>query len=129
MLNIGGSLDDPFYRYQMPALEVMIKGGKTELNNLQQIATELERPVEFLCAYLRQELNCAISNKKNKIVASGVHGQKDLQALITNLVEKYVVCGACGNPETHLDKKGRMTCRCCGSIGTVELTGGLSKSL
>lgn len=120
-INIGGSSNDPFYRYTMPSVVVGNKNGKTEIVNLTVIARDLERPETFLRGAFKTMFNTAVTEKHGKTVLQGTFTQKQIQDCLSVIVDRYVLCGTCGNPETELAKSGTMSCRSCGSKTKVEI--------
>jgi len=52
LLNIPSYIDDPSYRYQMPALQLKIEGKgngiKTNIVNLVEVAKALRVPTEYI---------------------------------------------------------------------------------
>ena len=128
-INIGGSSNDPFYRYKMPPVSVVNKSGKTEITNLSAIAHELERPENFLRATFKVVFNTTVTEKHRKTVLARTITQKQLQDCLSTIVKKYVLCPVCENPETIITKEGTMSCRSCGHDAKLDLPSSLKKCL
>lgn len=127
-INIGGSSSDPFYRYTMPKLRTVNRNGKTEISNLADIARELERSESFIVSFLKSKLSTHIQQKKDKIILAGIYLSEKLQEEIKVLIDSYVLCPTCGNPETEY-KKDSLKCRSCGSLNKIEISNALKRHL
>jgi len=121
-VNMDGS-DDPFYRYQMPALLVKVEGTskmrKSVLVNLVDVCRKVGRPPEHLIVYLGQSLNaaCKIEKDTGKAYVTGVHSATDLQSCVLKFIRETVMCHHCHNPETSCyiegKKKSKVLYLCC----------------
>ena len=116
-VNIPRHIIDPNYRYKMPPIHVKIEGRgggiKTRLENITQIAKSLERPEEYIIKFFSLTIGTIV--KGNLI--NGKHDPDDLAELLDMFIEKYVLCGQCGNPETEIKVKRErigLKCRACG---------------
>ena len=124
MLNINNS-DDINYRYKMPALSIKLGGAGngifTIINNMEEIAICINTPVEILYKYISFVCGSAFNEKKKSI--TGHH--KNLQEIIYNYINDFVICKSCGIPELiyELDKKN-LICKCsaCGTLNTINST-------
>ncbi|KAG0050588.1 hypothetical protein BGZ89_003801 [Linnemannia elongata] len=123
-LNIGGQSDDAFYRYKMPKLVSKIEGKgngiKTVIPNMADIARALSRPTAYPTKYFGCELGAQvkIDEKTDRYIVNGAHDAAKLQSLLNGVIQKFVLCPSCGNPETDIivDKAGliQMYCNACG---------------
>ena len=85
-VNIGGSLDDIFYRYKRDKIIISKEnknGGQIKLVNLDIICQQLHTSVKDLTKYIQK--NLAISNIKNNIIQANVDAEK-----IENIINKYI---------------------------------------
>ena len=131
MINVNGTTD-PFYRYVMPKIEVKVEGTnkmiRTYIMNINNIAECLNRTAEYINTYLGQELsvNQCYDKQTERFYVSGKYDQQKIQSALQKMINSFVLCKKCGNPETFntiSGKKKNMTinliCRSCGH--TVEL--------
>jgi translation initiation factor 2 subunit 2 len=131
MINVNGTTD-PFYRYVMPKIEVKVEGTnkmiRTYIMNINIIAECLNRTAEYINTFLGQELsvNQCYDKQTERFYVSGKYDQQKIQSALQKMINSFVLCKKCGNPETVniiSGKKKNMTinlnCRSCGHI--VEL--------
>ena len=131
MINVNGTTD-PFYRYVMPKIEIKVEGTnkmiRTYIMNINNIAECLNRTAEYINTYLGQELsvNQCYDKQTERFYVSGKYDQQKIQSALQKMINSFVLCKKCGNPETFntiSGKKKNMTinliCRSCGH--TVEL--------
>ncbi|KAG0237438.1 hypothetical protein BGW42_001014 [Actinomortierella wolfii] len=123
-LNIGGQSDDAFYRYKMPKLIHKVEGKgngiKTVIPNMSDIARSLNRPPTYPTKYFGCELGAQVKcdEKTDRYIVNGQHDADKLQQLLNGFIQRFVLCPACGNPETDIivDKTNTiyMYCNACG---------------
>ena len=131
MINVNGTTD-PFYRYVMPKIEIKVEGTnkmiRTYIMNINNIAECLNRTAEYINTYLGQELsvNQCYDKQTERFYVSGKYDQQKIQSTLQKMINSFILCKKCGNPETTntiSGKKKNMTinliCRSCGH--TVEL--------
>lgn len=117
---VNRNIKDDFYRYKMPALQIKKEGKsqKTVLVNLTEIAKDLKRNPSVILKYLSIELGAQTKSEKNGYKINGNFSADDLQTLIFDFIDKYVLCLQCNNPETFFieDKNGNLLreCYACG---------------
>lgn len=117
-INIGGSNNDPFYRYKMPKLNLTItrkNGGTTIVNNTTDICESIRRKPTQVIPYLRKSLNMSVSYKRGVWIIRGDCDATRLQQALMDYVKSYVLCGVCGNPETAFLNAKTVQCQSCGS--------------
>lgn len=114
-LNIGGSANDPFYRYKMPKVTTTLQkksGGTTIVNNTKAICDSLSRDATHISKFLSKELKSPVQFKNNVWVIRGDVKATVIQEYIQAYIRRYVLCGVCGNPETIMTNT--LTCKSCG---------------
>ncbi|KAJ1678448.1 eukaryotic translation initiation factor 5, partial [Spiromyces aspiralis] len=122
-INVRRDVKDSFYRYKMPKLEAKIEGKgngiKTVIPNMPNIARALTRPPIYPTKYFGIELGAQVSyeEKNNRYIVNGAHDAAKLQDLLDGFIDKFVLCGACKNPETKLIVTKRDIQRKCGACG------------
>jgi translation initiation factor 5 len=110
-LNIGGSADDPFYRYKMPKVTTTLQkksGGTTVVDNTTAICASLSRDASHIA-----KLKRPVSIKNNNWSMHGEVKAETIQDSVQAYIQKFVLCGVCGNPETVMDTS-TLTCKSCG---------------
>lgn len=135
-INICRDNTDPFYRYKMPLIQAKVEGRgngiKTAIPNLSEVARALGRPPAYVVKYFGYELGALTSFKEedDRYLVNGSHAQSELQDSLDGFITKFVLCGACKNPETQIIIKGKgnlqKDCKACGRITDIDLRHKLS---
>lgn len=135
-INICRDNTDPFYRYKMPPIQAKVEGRgngiKTAIPNLSEVARALARPPAYVVKYFGYELGAQTTMKEeeDRYLVNGAHQQSELQDSLDGFITKFVLCGACKNPETQITIKGKgflqKDCKACGRITDVDLRHKLS---
>ncbi|SGZ55640.1 CIC11C00000000967 [Sungouiella intermedia] len=135
-INICRDNTDPFYRYKMPLIQAKVEGRgngiKTAIPNLSEVARALARPPAYVVKYFGYELGALTSFKEedDRYLVNGSHAQNELQDSLDGFINKFVLCGACKNPETQIIIKGKgnlqKDCKACGRITDIDLRHKLS---
>lgn len=135
-INICRDNTDPFYRYKMPLIQAKVEGRgngiKTAIPNLSEVARALGRPPAYVVKYFGYELGALTSFKEedDRYLVNGSHAQSELQDSLDGFINKFVLCGACKNPETQIIIKGKgnlqKDCKACGRITDIDLRHKLS---
>lgn len=124
MLNINQS-DDPFYRYKMNKIRIS-KGGKgngcfTNLLNLNEISKDLSHPEEIIFKFISNNLGTNGNFDKKRI--NGHYSDKEIQNVIFDYINTFVVCSKCSVPELIPEIEGKKKkkklishCSACGTI-------------
>lgn len=116
MINIPRSMIDPFYRYQRQQLDIKYLpkcGGETHIKNLSIIAKEIYTPIKILIRMLKKRLNVGINEKKDIVILRGQHTKDDLENHIEYIIENYILCKQCKNPEYKIEHNKKI-CLACG---------------
>lgn len=124
MINVRGKIDnsnDPFYRYKMHRMIVTAgKNNITIIDNINEISKDLEREPLLFIKYLKQKLGTNIQMKGDKMIISKTITLTELESLLFDFIESYVLCPKCRLPETTIifDKinksKVLYNCKACG---------------
>ena len=118
MLNIPTYIEDPSYRYKMPALATRVEGRgngvKTNLVNLADVARALVVPTEYPLRFFGAELgaNIDFKAKEEKATINGSFRTPDLQTLLNKFIEKFVLCPRCHYYSHHLSVPGSESLVC-----------------
>ncbi len=110
-------------RFLVPAARAFIEGKTTVLENFVEIANTLRRDQDHLMKYLLGELGTAGKIEGSRAVFSGKFEQEQIDAIIRDYIEGYVICSECGKPDTRLVKVDRiltLKCDACGGHRPVR---------
>lgn len=131
IVNIRRDVDDKFYRYRMPLLLTKIEGKgngiKTVIPNMADVAKALVRPPTYPTKFFGCELGAQTSfdEKADRYIVNGAHNASRLRELLDSFIDKFVLCGACKNPETELiiTKNDDIIrdCKACGQRTNVDM--------
>ena len=111
----------------MPALLTKVEGKgngiKTVLPNVMEVSGRLNRPTEYPVKFFGNFLGATTKMKDLKWIITGEWDQAVLQKALFAYIERWVLCGKCRNPETHLvvdpKKNVILSCAACGKNTTV----------
>lgn len=118
MIPVDRATNDPFYRYQMPALQIAHESNRTVLVNLEQVARALYRDPAHILKYTGMTLGCTQVRDGARYFLNGNFDGKRLQSIVYDFIDFFVLCRACGNPETRFVESGglRRSCSSCGAV-------------
>jgi translation initiation factor 2 subunit 2 len=106
-------------RFEIPLVKGHIQGTKTMITNLQQIADQIDRPIEHLLKYLLKELATPGDLKQNgTLILNRKISSVDFNAKVKKYADEFVFCKQCSKPDTEFKKEGdTITIRCmvCGA--------------
>jgi translation initiation factor 5 len=133
VINLAGSspIDDPEYRYKMPAVFGKIEGSgngiKTALPNISDVASSLHRPPGEVNKFFGTELGAQTryNSDTDRAIVNGAHNDQVLQDLIKKYIDKFVLCPNCSLPETEYKIKHEIiyhNCKACGARESVDMT-------
>jgi translation initiation factor 2 beta subunit (eIF-2beta)/eIF-5 len=128
IINISGKtpVDDPEYRYRMPAVFGKIEGSgngiKTVIPNIYDVGLSLHRNPAEVNKFFGCELGAQTTYSPDtyRAVVNGAHTDVALQALIHRYVEAYVLCPNCRLPETEYKIKNDVIFHKCAACGAKE---------
>lgn len=129
IINIAGStpIDDPEYRYKMPAVFGKIEGSgngiKTVIPNISAVASSLHRHPGEVNKFFGCELGAQTkySESADRAVVNGAHTDATLQKLIHRYIDSFVLCPNCGLPETDYKIKSDSIFHKCAACGAKEM--------
>ncbi|WWD17791.1 hypothetical protein CI109_102233 [Kwoniella shandongensis] len=131
-VNIRRDVDDKFYRYKMPLLQIKIEGRgngiKTVVPNMEDIARALNRPPTYPTKFFGYELGAQTTVANDRYIVNGAHTADRLRELLDTFIEKFVLCPSCKNPETEFVISGKSghesmirDCKACGRHNSVDM--------
>ena len=104
-------------RFVVPKPEVMISGKRTFILNFNQICDILNREPSIVLRYILKELGAPGSLQENMAVIQGEFSRKIVDTILDRFVKVYVICPACGSPDTKLVKEKKFMFLICGACG------------
>ncbi|OQS54389.1 C37C3.2 [Ecytonucleospora hepatopenaei] len=123
MININSKISDPFYRYKMHEVLCEPEKQHTLIVNLEEIGRDLKRDPANILRFLGLTLGCSTKiaehNKMPKYLLPGTYDESKLQSTIFEFIDLFVLCNACGNPETFFLVSDGVLMRQCNSCGAV----------
>uniref|UniRef100_A0A7S1D9Q5 W2 domain-containing protein n=1 Tax=Cyclophora tenuis TaxID=216820 RepID=A0A7S1D9Q5_CYCTE len=133
VINIAGTnpVDDPEYRYKMPAVYGKIEGRgngiKTVIPNISDVGLSLHREAGEVTKFFGTELGAQTTYNPDtdRAVVNGAHTDDTLQDLMHRYIEKFVLCPNCSLPETEYKIKNDCIyhkCAACGSKDMVDMS-------
>jgi translation initiation factor 2 subunit 2 len=110
-------------RFQLPEANIIHEGRSTIIRNFSEIAAAMRRDKAHLFKFLLKEIGTSGNMDDTRAIFQGVVSETQINDKIKAYLEKYVICGVCGRPDTELIKGGRITqlrCHACGAILPVK---------
>lgn len=129
LININGDLSDPFYRYKMPEVIIRNQGAFNAFLNINDICDEkkgINRPINDIQKFLNKNLHTSFSYKNNCLITSAPITKEQIQNIIFQYINKFVLCSKCLSPETSVikdKKKDFNKCRACGNSDELTIDG------
>jgi len=110
-------------RFEIPKVRGHFEGNKTVISNFFQIASVLRRPVDHLLKYILRELATPGEIKGNLLILGSRIPASRINEKIRQYAHDFVLCSACGKPDTELKKEGGfvyLVCSACGAKRPVK---------
>ncbi|MGQ9690313.1 MAG: translation initiation factor IF-2 subunit beta [Thermoproteota archaeon] len=112
-------------RLNIPNIECINEKNKTIVQNLNQIASMLNREPKHLLKYITLRLATPYSETgEGRYVLKGKILSKQLDAVISDYIKAYVECPICKKPDTKLSREKRgivqLVCLSCGAVSPVK---------
>jgi len=105
-------------RFEVPKVRGHIQGNKTVISNFHQIADAIGREQEHMPKFILKELATPGELKSKAVIIGRKVSASMINEKIQAYVNKYVLCGECGKPDTKLIKEKSITflkCTVCGA--------------
>lgn len=111
-------------RFSIPAPELRQEGTETVYENFPETVERLDREGDHVLQYLKTELGTrGHVDETGRARLVGQFGTTRVHELVEGYADEYVICPACGAPDTHLERNdGSQVLRCdaCGARTVVE---------
>jgi len=117
-INVQGINDvvDPFYRYTMVKMNVVRQKNKTVIDNIDNVAKDLERDPKLIADFFKKKYSIALFYKNGVVSMSADIKYSDFELGLREFIELYVLCPKCHLPETTMSKENDkiiLDCKCC----------------
>jgi translation initiation factor 5 len=135
--NIGGSADEPFWRYKRPELTTKIEGRggstRTVITNMKKVARYLKIDPIYPTKFFSFELGgtTRYNEESGSSSIKGVHEVETLEDILDRFVELFVLCPVCKLPEIALSVGTRKNsdtlkllydCDACGAVDSLKVS-------
>ncbi|KAM0680170.1 eukaryotic translation initiation factor 5 [Glugoides intestinalis] len=100
----------------MPEVLVTHETSKTVIKNLEQVSKALSRNPGHIIKFLSMDFGCTCTTGQ-KYALNGSFDENRIQAGIYDFIDAFVLCKACGNPETRFlnETPLKRGCNSCGA--------------
>ena len=130
MTTIPRGIIDEHYRYKRPLCIVSpIKNQKTQWENPDEIVSSLwtndvvrENPKRFkllLTTFIKSNFRCEFKVSQSIVTIGRTVSQKELENVLEEFVERYLICQGCLKPETTMSVSGSTICLDCRGCGRI----------
>jgi len=112
-------------RFTIPLVKSVIQGKTTIIQNLSELAKEINRGHDLIAKYFLAELGTSGSYDGQRIMLKGQFRAEIIKEKFNAFVKEYVLCRECKRPDTAIvhDKEKRMDflkCEACGARYTIK---------
>jgi translation initiation factor 2 subunit 2 len=107
-------------RLEVPRIVSNTEGMKTIISNLDKIAQVLMRDQGHILKYIVKRLATSGFPVGEKTFLKGKFQRDQLDSLIREYMDEYVICPVCRRPDTNLVKEKGVTYLVCSSCGARE---------
>ena len=110
-------------RFEILKIQGHLEGTKTNLTNLQQIATHIRRDINHLLKFLLKELATSGKMQGNRVILQRKIPSTKINDKIADYTKEFVICKECKKPDTEIIKQDRLAfvhCLACGAKHSVR---------
>jgi translation initiation factor 2 subunit 2 len=110
--------EDSGKRFKIPQVVVESQGAKTAIKNLLEISSALRRDPKQIAKFISKELAAPSSVQGSSLILQMKVSRDLLQKKIEDYIKAFVYCKVCGEPDTKIEKEGRIEfikCEACGA--------------
>lgn len=110
-------------RFEIPKVIGHVEGNKTIIRNFAKIAQTLQRPIEHLLKFVLKELAAPGVFKNNTLTIGAKVSAGRINNKIRQYADQFVLCTACGKPDSKIIKEGEFSfikCQACGNKAPVR---------
>lgn len=110
-------------RFEIPKVESFIQGNKTIMPGFNALIKDIRRDEKHFLKYLTKETATSIIKGNNQLTINGKVGSMQLNKLIENYFNQFVLCPECKKPDTKIitEMETKMLkCEACGAVSPVK---------
>lgn len=110
-------------RFEIPQLKVIVQGSKTIVSNFGKTMKKLHRNKKHALKYFTSQAASAANIDGGRLVLKGVFSRKELQSILVDYIEKFVLCNECNRPDTKIVEQKRvkmLKCEACGALSAIR---------
>lgn len=122
-INIPRYIQDPFYRYTMPSLQLSFHKGNTVISNLDSVSHSLGVPSSYILKFMSLSLSTSCQSSSNIYSLRGSFHIHILNTILDTFIQNFVLCPHDLNPETTIYKKNKhlsLICKSCGNSTVIS---------
>lgn len=105
-------------RFEIPKVIGHFEGNKTIISNFQTIAHTLRRQQEHFLKYILRELAAPGEIRSGLLVVGSKIPASRINEKIRQYALEFVLCPACGKPDTDITREGDFSFLKCSACGT-----------
>jgi translation initiation factor 2 subunit 2 len=110
-------------RFEVQKIQGHFQGKKTILTNFFQIASHIRRNPEHFQKFMLKELATAGQKNNDRLILNKKVLSSKINQKIEQYIKEFVLCKACGKPDTEIKKEDRLTflhCLACGAKHSIR---------
>ncbi len=107
-------------RLEIPPVVSNTEGMKTIISNLDKISQVLMRDQKHVLKYIVKRLATSGFPVGDKMLLKGKFQRNQLNSIVSEYMDEYVVCPVCKRPDTSLVKEKGISYLLCSSCGARE---------
>jgi len=110
-------------RFEIPKAIVLVQGSKTIIQNFGAIIKQINREEKHVLKFLTKESGSSVNAEEGRAIFNAKLGENQVNAMLNNYINEYVLCHECGKPDTHfIEQMGVkvLKCEACGATSPVK---------
>lgn len=111
-------------RFTIPKIKGHVEGNKTILSNFREIVQTVRRPQEHIIKFLLKELAAPGELRGANLILGRKVNSAEINEKVRKYVDNYVICSACGKPDTKITKENNVNFIICSACGNKEMVRG-----
>ena len=110
-------------RFEVPKVDSSIQGKKTFVKGVGNLIKEMRRDKKHFLKFLTKETATSVTESGQNIIINRKFGAIQLNKIVENYFNQYVICPECGKPDTKVILQHGtklMKCEACGAINPIK---------
>lgn len=110
-------------RFRIPRPVLGYEGRRSIIVNFKEITKALRRDPKLMTTFLSKEVAAPGVYDEPRLIVQARLDMRTLQSVLEKFLRKYVICPACGGPDTQLTRVKRiltLKCDVCGTETSAE---------